>query len=359
MGIGFENAIAFSRAVKQNGLSGSLLQLGRQSVHITYKQFLRVLLRSGFASFTDGKLEFSHQFLDAFSGELCRKDIPSTEGDINDKVFFHSLGLEAFSCDVSDYENADYVVDLNQDVTATIGRTFDIVYNGGTIEHVFDVKAVMDNMHEMIRPGGFACHVAPVEGWVNHGYYQISPRMLIDYYAANSYELLESKYITCHDDECVLTECIGFATPPAGAQTHVFILAKKPDRHMEAVIPQQSFTYDSRGVDYAFAKMRHGKKLHDFVASNPNGRIAAWCGGEYAVEFLESNQDLAGSISFFVDSNKAKQQTMLLGKQVVSPMECVDRRDEIDAIAILTPESKSLYWLIWAYDALRSKTILD
>jgi len=59
--------------------------------------------------------------------------------------FFAQLGFEQVSAlDISDYEGADIVGDLNDpDLQRKLGRRFDLVYDSGTIEHIFDAPAAL------------------------------------------------------------------------------------------------------------------------------------------------------------------------------------------------------------------------
>jgi SAM-dependent methyltransferase len=64
---------------------------------------------------------------------------------------------------------------------------FDIVVDSGTLEHIFDTRAALMNLGRMLRPGGRAIHMTPCNNFANHGFFQISPTLLIDYYHANAF----------------------------------------------------------------------------------------------------------------------------------------------------------------------------
>ena len=73
--------------------------------------------------------------------------------------------------------------DLNEDeLPERLVSRFDAVFNGGTLEHVFHVPNALTSITRMLRPGGVVVHVVPCNGWVNHGFYQISPTLMFDYY---------------------------------------------------------------------------------------------------------------------------------------------------------------------------------
>src|SRR3546814_16038676 len=63
-----------------------------------------------------------------------------------------------------------------------------LIYNGGTLAHIFDTRAALKYLHDMLLPGGLVVHVGPLNGWVDHGFYQFSPTFFSDYYRANKYE---------------------------------------------------------------------------------------------------------------------------------------------------------------------------
>ena len=64
--------------------------------------------------------------------------------------------------------------------------------NGGTLEHVFHVPNALANLNAMLKPSGAILHVLPCNNWVDHGFYQFSPTLMFDYYAALQFEVLES-----------------------------------------------------------------------------------------------------------------------------------------------------------------------
>jgi len=114
---------------------------------------------------------------------------PMTEAEL-----FQGLGLGVpTSLDVSDYEGAQVLFDLNsEELPAALQSAFNLVFNGGTLEHVFHVPNALTNIGRMVRAGGAVLHVLPVNNWADHGFYQFSPTLAYDYYAAAGFETLES-----------------------------------------------------------------------------------------------------------------------------------------------------------------------
>jgi hypothetical protein len=78
-------------------------------------------------------------------------------------------------------------IDLNYPVT--LGEQFDIVLNGGTAEHVFNVFQFFRSTHEFTKPGGLMLHVLPFRGWLEHGFYSFNPTFFWDVALANGYDI--------------------------------------------------------------------------------------------------------------------------------------------------------------------------
>ena len=124
--------------------------------------------------------------------------LEASETEFKDyRDFFRAIGFEyAASLDISDYEGAEHLLDLNDAITPAelVGR-FDLIVNHGTLEQVFHIPNALTHVSRMLRPGGVGMHLLPVNNFVDHGYYQFSPLMLWDYYGANRFEVLDSVFI--------------------------------------------------------------------------------------------------------------------------------------------------------------------
>lgn len=83
-------------------------------------------------------------------------------------------------------------IDLNQ--PANLGQRFEVVIDGGTAEHVFNVAQFFRTCHEVTAPGGLMLHHNPFRGWLEHGFYNFNPTFYWDVAAANRYEVLMLVY---------------------------------------------------------------------------------------------------------------------------------------------------------------------
>ncbi len=147
-----------------------------------------------------------------FSGrvlQLGRQDVgwrpEGYDGPLEDEPFLEWCGFsEVHSCDVSDYERPTFKMDLNDrysDYIATELKPYDVVFDGGTLEHVFHLPNALANVHDLLKIGGRVIHVNGVSNWVEHGFYSFSPCFWWDYYAANRYAVNECLMVLSGKDE--------------------------------------------------------------------------------------------------------------------------------------------------------------
>ncbi len=97
---------------------------------------------------------------------------------------FESLG--ATSCeamDFSPYEGAALVHDLNEPLPPQHVEKFDLVFDGGTLEHVFNFPQALHNAMQLVKSGGWYSGFTCGNNWFGHGFYQFSPEV---YYRALS-----------------------------------------------------------------------------------------------------------------------------------------------------------------------------
>jgi hypothetical protein len=81
------------------------------------------------------------------------------------------------SLDYSSDEQASIVHDLNQPIPSSLREVFSCVFDGGTIEHVFNFPEAMKNCMAMVSIGGHLLVVTTANNFVGHGFYQFSPEL--------------------------------------------------------------------------------------------------------------------------------------------------------------------------------------
>jgi len=178
MGISKAAAQILMREGQRRPLGGRLLTLGKQDIYVSADSLREI----------------------AVSRSYVLTDTPTTpptkayhldRQHLSDRTFFEMLGFaNILSIDVSDYEGAAEIFDLNsQSVPAHLEGVFDFIVDGGTLEHVFHLPNVLNNIFHMLKVGGRVLHVAPSSNHMDHGFYMFSPTLFVDYYAVNRFEL--------------------------------------------------------------------------------------------------------------------------------------------------------------------------
>jgi len=158
MGIDIHSAKFLRSEVKRGLALGQMLTLGHQAVYMDGEAY-RALIKS---------LGISGQ-------ETVFAD-----------DFFRGLGAKSVDVmDASNYEGADVLHDLNEPVSRELFEKYDCVFDGGALEHVFNLPQALKNCMEMVKVGGHFVTIAPANAFCGHGFYQFSPEM---FYSALSGE---------------------------------------------------------------------------------------------------------------------------------------------------------------------------
>jgi hypothetical protein len=164
---------------RERPFSGEVLQLGRSSVYFGVDD-LRLWAREQRVTLAPvDEIELSHDPRLAATGCL------------SDRTFFRLLGFESVAAlDVSPWEGADYVHDLNLPVPDELAGRFAAVFDSGALLHVFDIPAALANLHALLAVDGrVMLGMAPSSNHVDHGFYMFSPTLFHDYFEANGYRI--------------------------------------------------------------------------------------------------------------------------------------------------------------------------
>ena len=227
---------------------GKILQLGRQHLFIDESTLRQVAI------------EHSFDLTEDFPRENVTTPILGNEF-LDDGSFFSHLGFSSVeSIDFSGDESPTYVHDFNEDVPDELHGRFDAVYDGGTIEHIFDVRQSFKNIYDLLDVGGRAIHLAPSSNHVDHGFYMFSPTLFYDYYRANGYKIHACYlvvYSRNHNDTpwkiydytpgCL--DKLSFGGFDQGDMLALFVSSEKTPISTWEKIPQQGM-YSRRWSDY-------------------------------------------------------------------------------------------------------------
>lgn len=146
-------------AKKQGVCFGSTLTLGRQRCNMMPSELadLRKMYKIGEISDPHYSLEY-RSYADAF--------------------FYHYLNVHKLSViDLSNYEGADIVHDMNFPISENLRGSFDVVIDGGTLEHIFNFPMAIANCMKMVKLGGSLFIFSMANNHCGHGFYQFSPEL--------------------------------------------------------------------------------------------------------------------------------------------------------------------------------------
>lgn len=184
MGVALPSLMLLLIEHKARPFYGTILQLGRQDIYFDYETFQACAENMGV---TLRKLDqITHR---------ANECMPTTK-TIDDQTFFKSLGFDVVqSTDASDYEQADFIHDFNRPVPAQLHNRFDMVFDGGAIEHLFHVPNALSNINALLKVGGRVNHHSPTHNYVDHGFYCFQPTLFYDYYEADAYTELRCHFV--------------------------------------------------------------------------------------------------------------------------------------------------------------------
>ena len=207
-------------------LGGTVLQLGRQDVHLTGEKASRVFRALGVRP----AIDFS----------------PLTRIRIDDGALFRSLGFTRVeSADFSDYEHPSWTHDFNLPVPPQKNGQYDAVFDGGTLEHIFNLPEALRNVTRLLKAGGVAIHLSPCNNWFEHGFYSFNPAFFWEYYQANGFQILQSCLVEFRilTNRCRVTAYDPATAPhvlPGRGPLMIWFVARKPPLEAPPVLPQQN-----------------------------------------------------------------------------------------------------------------------
>lgn len=170
---------------------------------------------------------------------------------IHQATLFKMLGFNSIhSIDYFPDENPTFTLDLNRPIPDELHGKYDLVFDGGTTEHCFNVPQVMRNAVNLLKSedrdgtAGMIIHYLPMNKSIDHGFYQFSPTLFFDYYSANGFEdmkmkihfqnAIQEKYFTYNPlTDKALPFSFGYDS------VYIFFSARKKKNIAEAVYPMQ------------------------------------------------------------------------------------------------------------------------
>ena len=191
---------------------GRMLTVGRQNFVVTQPQLQKLAAQFGFDAAT-------------FSGSEKPEALAYVE------PFLQRLGGAATveSIDVSSYEGATHVQDMNAPLPDYLKGQFDTILECGSLEHIFNFPTAIKNIMEALKPGGTLFIQTPANNYFGHGFYQFSPELFYRIFSAeNGFEVRRMEALE-HFYPCHFFATKTYAvTDPAAVQRRVQLVNNRP-----------------------------------------------------------------------------------------------------------------------------------
>lgn len=170
--------------LKNKNISGKCVTYGVQGIEASWDQLLGIFHSAdyNYRHLNEEELEYDH--------------ITKYGRTFHQNVFFKMLGFsEVESIDYFPNEKPTHVLNLNEPIPLQLHGQYDMVFDGGTSEHCFDIKEVLFNAAKLVKPGGLVMHINPIAGGLCHGYYNFSPNLFFEFYGQNSFTDMEARIL--------------------------------------------------------------------------------------------------------------------------------------------------------------------
>ena len=240
-------AAEFLLAARKQGLEfGRALTVGRQWLMVSPFETEKLLKKNGL--WPDLSRE---QFLKDFA------QIPA----YLDPLLKVLGAISVSALDISNFEGATLLHDLNRPIPSEWKGQYDFLFDGGSIEHVFNFPQAIRNYCDLVRVGGSIIIFTVANNFCGHGFYQFSPELFYRVFSKeNGFELTR---LVLAEDDVAWFRIGGFSIPvnvpggtyaaadPAAAhsrvelvnhrQTTLLVQARKvAEQTLFETVPQQS-----------------------------------------------------------------------------------------------------------------------
>lgn len=155
MGIMSSVAALLVRAREQGASFERTATIGRQSMAVPVADFTAFARRLGIE-----EPDYATFGADGYCEDFLR-------------LFLGACSVTAF--DASNYQHAGIVHDFNVPLPQEHYQAFDAVIDGGSIEHIFDIRQVLENYMNLVKVGGHVFICTNANNLCGHGFYQFSP----------------------------------------------------------------------------------------------------------------------------------------------------------------------------------------
>jgi hypothetical protein len=181
-------------------------------------------------------------------------------GDYFEQLFY-DLGFQTVdSIDYSDYENANIIHNLNNPIPSNM-KKYQYIYDGGTIEHIFNMPQVCENIVNLLDIGGIFCSVTVNNNFSGHGIYQFSPEFFLSAFSKEYGMEIQQLYLAKNETEIESWIDVNNFNKENGGrncarffsndEVYILTIAKKISNVRKNFITQSPNQYSYEQIDWA------------------------------------------------------------------------------------------------------------
>jgi hypothetical protein len=260
MGINAQVATVIAYLKANNFVGDEILSLGRQDRSFSLRDVRNIKKNVG-AGWAESEME------------AC----------VNDPLAETFLSLSGFkvsrAIDASNFEGAEIVHDLNLPIPIHLQEITSFFYDGGTLEHVFNVATSFKNVFDLLKVGGIALFAPPANNQCGHGFYQFSPELFFRVLGANGFDSIHVYLVTTSRP----TKWLKCVDPSRAGRRHQFysgeplqliVIARKARSLQVLVTPQQSDYAESAWHETEEARQSRRRSYAGSISATIAFRVA-------------------------------------------------------------------------------------
>lgn len=237
----------FMKMQQRHGMAGKLLTIGVQDVMFSHEDAEEFFRKENYKFTPIPKEERTYRKSKA---QTIYESIFNVENPMHMHDLFRMMNFtEVASLDAFDADKPTILHDMNKPIPEQYVGRYDVVFDIGSMEHVFDVKSFVANCIALTREGGTLVIYDALMGWHNECFYNFQTPFFFDVFRANGFEDISvylnyfPKYHDFGDRKTTWLrfeygDRVRFRKP--NYNTHVLFISKR-DKAVPFAVPMQGY----------------------------------------------------------------------------------------------------------------------
>lgn len=238
------------------------------------------------------------------------------------------------SLDINDYEKASIICDLQGRIPWKYRKYADFIYDGGSLDNIFDPAASLKNISRMLKPGG-RVFTSNNGGPHPTSYLKFSADWFMDFFAINNYEDCKTYICTWPNTFGVPMIEKGEKTAPIGPQSPYQIIVYNFNPYVEH---DHGVGYDCSSIESAcryqiFCFAEKGKKSSN--DRNPTQK-------HFRIDPRQNKICNASAKRFLSSSRPPFSGTVQFDPKTIPRIDSSDYPEQVNPVAVLESKYASM-----------------